>query len=170
MPASGALLGLPPVIGRDCRIVVLGSFPSAASLAAAGYYAHPRNQFWPILSAVLGTELGGLDFPARYRVLRRHRIGIWDVLGACKRAGSLDADIRDARANDFSELARCAPRLARVLLNGATAGRHARVLAGLGYEVFVLPSTSPAHAARSLAQKLELWAPALRLGGEVTNP
>ncbi len=163
MGASGTLVGLPPVIGRDCRVLVLGSFPSAASLAAGHYYAHPRNQFWPIVSAVLGVDLTALPFARRYRTLKLARLGIWDVLGACRRAGSLDAAIRDPSANDFSELARRAPRLRRVLFNGATAARHARELERLGYEVMVLPSTSPAHATRTLAQKLALWAPALRL-------
>lgn len=166
MPATGALVGLPPVIGRDCRILVLGSFPGAASLAAGHYYAHPRNQFWPIISAVLGADLTTIAFAQRYRAVRQAGIGIWDVLGACRRAGSLDSAIRDPRANDFSELARRAPRLQRVLFNGGTAARHARALERLGYEVLVLPSTSPAHAARSLAQKLALWAPALRLEDE----
>jgi len=46
---SELLHGLPPVIARQTRLVLLGSFPGAASLAAGQYYAHPRNQFWPLL-------------------------------------------------------------------------------------------------------------------------
>ena len=51
------LQGLAPVIARTTRLVVLGSFPGGASLAAQQYYAYPRNHFWPILSALWEVDL-----------------------------------------------------------------------------------------------------------------
>jgi len=50
--ASDRLQGLPPVISRQARLVILGSFPGVASLQARQYYGHPRNHFWPLLSAI----------------------------------------------------------------------------------------------------------------------
>lgn len=149
--------GLPPVIDRHTRVLVLGSFPGAASLAARQYYAHPRNQFWPLLGALTGEPLAELPYAERLVRLLSHRIGVWDVLGACVREGSLDSNIRHPQANDFVRLKALAPELRRVGFNGGTSGRFAQQFAAAGYETVVLPSSSPAHAARNFAQKLELW-------------
>lgn len=155
--AAELQVGLPPVIDRHTRILVLGSFPGEASLAARQYYAHPRNQFWPLMGALLGEPLSELPYAQRLQRMLAHRVGIWDVLGACVRAGSLDANIRHPQANDFERLRRLAPALRRIGFNGGTSGRFAPQFAAAGYETVVLPSSSPAHAARSFEQKLELW-------------
>ncbi|MBE2245339.1 MAG: DNA-deoxyinosine glycosylase, partial [Burkholderiaceae bacterium] len=91
------LLGLPPVIARTTRLVVLGSFPGAASLAARQYYAHPRNAFWPLLSALWGVDLTALPYARRLAVLRARGLGLWDVYASCRREGSLDTAIEDAQ-------------------------------------------------------------------------
>ena len=153
--------GFPPVIAADARLLILGSFPGEASLAAGHYYAHPRNLFWPILGELLGEPLPSLPFERRYELVRARRLAIWDVLSACRRAGSLDSAIRDARANDFGLLRELAPRLERVVFNGRLAGRHAALFAEQGYDAHVLPSTSPAFAAMPAAVKREAWARAL---------
>lgn len=149
------------MLDGGCETLILGSFPSEASLAAGHYYAHPRNQFWPILAAVLGEPLAKLPFDERYRRVLFHRIGIWDVLGACERKGSLDADIRAPAANDFARLHRLGPRLRRVLFNGRTAGRFEPRFRQHGFDTCVLPSTSPAYAGLRFEHKLEAWRRAL---------
>jgi hypoxanthine-DNA glycosylase len=156
--STGAgLTGLAPVIAANTRILILGSFPGAASLAAQQYYAHPRNQLWPILSALTGEDLTGLPYAERLPRLLAHGFGLWDVLGACERQGSLDASIRNAAANDFVRLHELCPRLEVVGFNGQTSGKFAPQFAAAGYRTLVLPSTSPAHASLSLDQKLESW-------------
>ena len=151
------LEGLAPVLARDTRVVVLGSFPGAASLAAQQYYAHPRNQLWPLLSALVGEDLAGLPYARRLPRLLAHRIGLWDVLGGCEREGSLDAAIRNPAANDFAHLRRLSPELETVGFNGKTSGRFAPGFAAAGYRTLVLPSSSPAHAALSFDAKLAAW-------------
>ncbi len=86
-----------------------------------------------------------------------HGIGMWDVLAACEREGSLDAAIRNASPNDFASLRAHAPQLAKVCFNGKTAGRFAPVIGAAGYDTLVLPSSSPANAMLSFEQKLVLW-------------
>lgn len=163
--ARGARLrGFPPVIDERIRTLILGSFPSEASLAAGQYYAHPRNQFWTILGRVLGEPLADLPYETRLARVLAHGIGIWDVLGACEREGSADSALRRHEPNDFARLHHLAPKLERVIFNGRTAGRYERVFRQAGFATAVVPSTSPAHAGLTLAQKLALWRRALADG------
>jgi len=155
--ANGQRRGFAPVIDSDVRVLVLGSFPSPASLAARQYYGHPRNQFWQILSAVLEEPLVSLAYPDRLQRVLARRVGIWDVYASCERTGSLDSRIRAAHFNDLARLAQLAPQLRAVAFNGQTAGRFKAQIAEFGYACAVLPSTSPAHAARRLDEKLALW-------------
>ena len=149
--------GLAPVLDANTEVLILGSFPGAASLAAQQYYAHPRNQFWPLLSRLLGENLAALPYPERLPRLLAHHIGVWDVLGACARSGSLDSAIRQAQANDFSQLRQQCPALRRIGFNGKTAGKFAPQFAASGFETRQLPSSSPAYAQRSFDEKLIEW-------------
>ena len=159
LPSAGGagLAGLAPVVAANTRILILGSFPGAASLAAQQYYAHPRNQLWPILSMLTGEDLTGLQYEERLPRLLAHGFGLWDVLGACERKGSLDASIRNACANDFARLHAVCPHLETVGFNGQAAGKFAPQFAQAGYRTVVLPSTSPAHAGMSFDRKLASW-------------
>lgn len=158
MPVSPALLtGFAPVLDPDVRILILGSFPGEASLAAQQYYAHPRNQFWRLLSEILAEDFVALPYEQRLARVLAHHIGLWDVLAACAREGSLDNAIRQAQANDFAILKHQCPRLTRICFNGKTSGKFERQFADAGFETLVLPSSSPAHAALSFEQKLGIW-------------
>jgi double-stranded uracil-DNA glycosylase len=157
-PATSSLLaGFPPVVDNTTRILILGSFPGEASLAAQQYYAHPRNQFWRLLSAVLGDELTGLPYEQRLQQLLSHGIGLWDVIAACEREGSLDTAIRRARANQFAMLKHQCPQLEKVCFNGKTSGRFEPLFASAGFRTLVLPSSSPANAQLSFKEKLAQW-------------
>ncbi|QJE00515.1 DNA-deoxyinosine glycosylase [Massilia forsythiae] len=151
------LTGLAPVIGFDTRVLILGSFPGAASLAARQYYAHPRNQFWKLVGSLVGEDLYALPYAKRLPRLLAHRIGLWDVLAACEREGSLDAAIRKPAANDFERLRHLCPQLETVGFNGQASGKFAPQFARHGYHTVVLPSSSPAHMALGFEQKLARW-------------
>ena len=151
------LRGFPPVIDRNVQRLILGSFPSEASLAAGQYYAHPRNQFWRLVGDLIGEPLHTLPYHARLQRVLKHRLGIWDVLAACDREGSGDASIRNHEPNQFERLHQLAPHLAAVAFNGQTAGRFSTEFAAGGFRTAILPSSSPAHAGRSFEQKLAVW-------------
>lgn len=151
------LTGLPPSLGSDTRTLILGSFPGEASLQAQQYYAHPRNQFWALLSAVLGEDLRTLPYPDRLLALRAHHIGLWDVIAACAREGSLDSAIRLAQSNDFAALKHLCPELQLVCFNGKTSGKFEPQFAQAGFRTLVLPSSSPANAQWSFEEKLAAW-------------
>ena len=156
-PAARRCEGFAPVLDGRVRVLVLGSFPSAASLQAHQYYGHPRNQFWAILGHILAEPLVRLDYPERLERVLAHRVGIWDVYADCRRSGSLDSQIHAPRSNDLASLRRLAPGLQAVAFNGQAAGRFQARVAELGYACAVLPSTSPAHAARRFDEKLAVW-------------
>ena len=155
--APPLLAGLAPVIDERARLLVLGSFPGALSLARQQYYAHPRNQFWAILSALWELDLVALTYDARIVQVQARGLAIWDVYAACRREGSLDSAIEDAQPNDFAGLHRRAPALRAVLHNGGESARAMRLTRTLGLPVLRLPSTSPANASWSFGRKLVAW-------------
>ena len=155
------LAGFAPVIDRRSRVLILGSFPSIASLAARQYYAHPQNQFWRVLGAILDRPLKEMPYAARLKAVKSARIAIWDIYATCRREGSLDSAIHAGAENDLAGLRALAPALRRVCFNGRTAAKRLREVESLGYEAVVLPSTSPAHAGMSFEDKLARWRAAL---------
>lgn len=160
----------PPIVDAKARVLILGSMPGKASLAAGQYYAHPQNLFWRILGAITGAAPAA-SYAVRTGALKSCGIALWDVLESCAREGSLDSDIDDATisVNDFPAFYRAHPRIARVFFNGAKAEAAYRkyVLPLLGEapapsRYHRLPSTSPANASMSRAHKQRVWMQALR--------
>jgi hypoxanthine-DNA glycosylase len=148
--------GLPPVVDARTRVLILGSFPGVASLAARQYYAHPRNHFWPIVAALLGEPLPELAYAKRLERLAARGVGVWDIIVACHRRGSSDAAIRNAERGSVARISRIAPSLALVCFNGNTAATARGAWEAAGYATLALPSTSPAYT-RPFAEKLAAW-------------
>ena len=159
------LQGLAAVAGPATRLLLLGSFPGEASLAAQQYYGHPRNQFWPLLSAIWRVDLVPLAYADRMQALVDHGLGLWDVYASCRRQGSLDSAIRDAVPNDLPGLAARLPQLRAIAHNGGESARAMRVTGALGLPVHRLPSSSPANASWSFDRKLAAWAAVFRQHG-----
>jgi hypoxanthine-DNA glycosylase len=156
-PDSPWLQCLPPIAGRGARLLVLGSFPGVASLAAQQYYGHSRNHFWPILSAIWGVDLVAMTYAARVAEIERRGLALWDVYAACEREGSMDSAIENARPNDLAGLVARLPSLRAIAHNGGESARAMRLTQTLGLSVHRLPSTSPANASWSFERKLAAW-------------
>jgi double-stranded uracil-DNA glycosylase len=160
--------GFRPITDRRARVLVLGSMPGEASLAANQYYAYRHNQFWRIVGELCGFEPGS-PYLKRCAALKRSRIALWDVIESCVRPGSLDAAIREdsLRVNDFPAFFKANPGIRRVCFNGRKAEsawrRHVlpALPRSLVLEYRLLPSTSPAHAGMGYRSKLRVWRSAI---------
>ena len=157
-----------PIEDRSAEILILGSMPGRASLLAGQYYAHAQNGFWRIMSELLQFDATA-PYSVRVRALKSARIALWDVLHSCIREGSLDSMIeRDTQiANDFRTFFRTHTKISHVFFNGAKAQacfkRHVLgSLEGDSVSYAGLPSTSPANASMSFAEKLGAWRIMLR--------
>lgn len=149
----------PPVASPQTRVLILGSLPGEASLAAQRYYAHPQNQFWRLAGAVAGRDdLPSLDYEARLSALLESGIGLWDTIASATREGSLDAAIREVQHAGLAELVATLPQLRAVGFNGGTSSRIGRRrLEGASLALVDLPSSSPAYAAMTFDDKRKRW-------------
>jgi hypoxanthine-DNA glycosylase len=147
-----------PLADGDTEILILGSMPGERSLAMNEYYGHPRNRFWHVVAALCGVDTPVL-YADKKALLRRARIGLWDVAHRAVREGSLDSAIRDAEPNDIPGFIAEHRRLRIIAFNGRKSeemyDRHFARISGIEY--IYLPSTSPANAAFTLEKLLDEW-------------
>jgi TDG/mug DNA glycosylase family protein len=155
--------GFPPVSSPSARVLILGSLPGRLSLERGQYYANPQNAFWRMIAARIQNLPD--DYVSRAGALIKHRLALWDVLGAATRSGSLDADIADdAIPNNFRAFFQIHPGIRLIAFNGATAARlyERHVMPTLSdtqrsIARQTLPSTSPAYASLTFERKVESW-------------
>ena len=152
----------PPVVDEGCRILILGSFPSVKSRSDGFFYGHPQNRFWKMLANIFEEDLPK-DIAAKRALLLRHHIALWDVIAACDIAGSSDASVKNAIPVDITRVTNVA-RIERVICNGSLAYKlyHRHLESVVGVPAIALPSTSPANAACSFDQLVNIWKDALK--------
>ncbi len=154
-----------PLIDKNVRLLILGSYPGISSLEKQEYYAHPNNVFWRIMSEIIGFDRYS-DYSKKTDALSNAGVALWDVLYSCQRVGSLDSKIVSSSiyVNDFEALLRNNARIRAIIFNGAKAEQEfrKRVLPTVlplieSAPLIRLPSTSPAFAALSFKEKFEQW-------------
>lgn len=149
-----------PIIGKKPKVLILGSMPSVKSLEEHQYYGHPRNQFWPILFAILGQPYRA-SYADRLALIEQAPIILWDVLQSCEREGSLDTAIREERPNDIQGLLTTYPTVELIVFNGGKAEQSFKRFFSVLWKQeeiahIKMPSTSPAYTL-GLEKKMEKW-------------
>lgn len=152
-----------PVVFKDTKILVLGSFPSVQSFEKNFYYAHPQNQFWKILETITGYPTYNKD--QKIWLLKECKIGLWDMLKACSRSNSLDSALKNEEVNDIETFLEQYPQIQKVALTGKKAYTlFKKHFAHLNIDTVYLPSPSPAYAAMKFEEKCEIYKERLGLG------
>jgi hypoxanthine-DNA glycosylase len=156
---SPTVHSFPPLATPDARLLILGNAPGVVSLQAQQYYAHPRNAFWRLVAELFGFDAAA-PYDDRVAALTAAGVAVWDVLGSCRRVGSLDASVEldSMEANDFDAFFADHPAITTVFFNGAAAEKNYLRLVGTRHPLRYarLPSSSPAHT-HSFAVKLAAW-------------
>ena len=144
--------GFPPFADSDSSILILGSFPSVKSREQQFFYGHPKNRFWPVVSAVFGKP-EPKTVEEKKEFLRECHIALYDVIEECEIKASSDASIRNPVVSDLKSIL-AGTKVTKIFLNGKKAGqlfkRYQLPLLGEDAQYVILPSTSPANAAVSL--------------------
>jgi len=151
------IIGFPPIIGNQPKVLILGTMPSVASLQANEYYGNPMNAFWKILSAIKGIDCP-TEYERKKQLIREMDLALWDVCHACIRSGSADSNISDEEPNPIAELLTENPSIKTIIFNGQTAKKlfHRYFKRFEGVKTVTMPSTSPAYTL-SFQKKLEAW-------------
>ncbi|MEJ2468995.1 MAG: DNA-deoxyinosine glycosylase [Campylobacterales bacterium] len=147
-----------PVADDRSRVLILGSFPSLKSIEEHFYYAHPRNQFWPIMEKLFGSALP--DRESRRRFALQKGIALWDTYGSLVRSenNSSDANLKSLEPNDIDAFLAAHPSVLHVFCTGKKAYEGCRKhFPDLPVPCTLLPSTSPAYASMSFDDKLAAY-------------
>ena len=151
---------LEPVIGKDTKILILGSMAGNQSLQKQQYYGHPHNYFWKIMFSLFEQPFTE-DYEKRIALIKDKGIVLWDSIGSCEREGSLDKNIQNETPNDIAGLIREHPSIRHIFCNGQKSFDVYRRHFGKTVPVpaQVLPSTSPIprKTIRNLADLLPHW-------------
>ena len=148
---------IPPLYDENCKILILGSFPSVKSREAMFFYGHPQNRFWKLMAALF-EEAYPQTIEEKKALVLKHHIAMWDTIRSCTITGSSDSSIKDVVPNDLSVILDNS-RVERIFCNGATSYRPYMkyIFPTTGVKAVKLPSTSPANAAFNLERLLTEW-------------
>jgi hypoxanthine-DNA glycosylase len=146
-----------PWIDNDCRVLILGSFPSVLAVKNDFYYGNPHNRFYEVMGRLLNLDLKAMDKDAKKASLLARHLAVYDIVASCRIEGSSDASISDVKIADIGRLIK-GTSIKHIFLNGKTAaGYFSKSHPDLIGMATTLPSTSPANARSSIERLIEDW-------------
>jgi len=147
-----------PIVDSQSKILILGTMPGESSIRLQQYYGHAGNQFWTIMFELF-NEPFTKDYDAKKELLLKNKVALWDVLSHCEGTGSLDANIRNEKPNDFTSFYRDYPNIKHVFLTSKKAEAFYEKYVGksASRNYFLLPSPSRANTWKTLEMKKEDW-------------
>jgi len=151
---------LPAVIDKDTEYLILGTMPGEESLRKQEYYSNSSNQFWKIIASIFNDGNVPLKYSDKVNVLKKNKIGLWDVLHSCEREGSLDNNIKNGVPNNFDKLFKDFPNIKTVIFNGKDSHRYFDTSVSKKKYIQV-SSTSSANTHKTLDEKTTEWKKAL---------
>ena len=149
---------LRPLVYNSTRILILGTMPGDQSIAKQQYYGNKGNHFWKIIFTIF-NESYSASYEDRKALLKKHKIGLWNVLASCVREGSSDSKIMNEEINDFVKFHIQYPNIQYVFFESKSAAKfyHKYTTPQKGISYHILPSTSGLNAGTSFIQKVEMW-------------
>jgi len=159
-----------PVVFKDSKILILGTFPSIKSFENEFYYSHPRNQFWDILSIIFNDKKPQ-SIEERINFLKKHKIALWDSICECKRknGNSRDDNLEIINPCNIENLLKKYPNIKKIAVTSRTAEKIIKKhyknskFPILNSQLIYLPSPSPLNARMKIEKKAEKWKELLEL-------
>ena len=145
-------------VGRDPKVLVLGTLPGDTSIKEREFYEDPRNSFWKLMYEILPLNQDE-SFASRKEFITSRRIALWDCLASAIRDGSKDSKIVKGteKGNDIQGFLNEYPTIQTIVLNGkrdTVKYFHRFCNVTKPIRVIALPSTASMTTYKS---KVEAW-------------
>lgn len=146
-----------PLYDKNCKILILGSFPSVKSRQQGFYYGHPLNRFWKVLASILNEDIP-LTIDEKRNMLLKNHVALWDSIESCDIKGSSDSSIKNIKINNIEKLLNEA-KIKDIYCNGKLSYKtYMKYIYPITkIEAISLPSTSPANARFNLDKLIANW-------------
>lgn len=153
--------GLEPIIDEHTKVLILGSMPSITSLDIKEYYGFKYNRFWKIMHDVYQLPID--SYSSKLQLLKKHNIGVWDIIGECQRTGSLDSNIKNIKVNPINEYLFKFDNIMCIICNGQKSYQTLiKFFPDINIQVIALPSTSNANRSILEEELFVIWEKVLR--------